>query len=173
MRARVSWRQATWHDYDLGAESFDVVLCPFSAFQRNLTIEEQDRFLGLAREHLKPGGLLVIDVFFPNLARLAERREERHVTREFECGNEDWVMHESCVRYPASQKFEVRLDYEPAAGGETVEQVFDLTWFLPRELERMVSANDLIPEAILDGYGGGPVHDDSARQVVVARKGAG
>lgn len=168
---RLKWVEASWNDYELGAERFDAVVCPFSSFQRNITIEEQDRFLGLARRHLKPGGLLAIDAFFPDLARLASREVARHVIREFEVDGVPWLLHEAVVRYPARQSFEVCMEYTRADGsGHPVEHRFELTWFLPRELARMIAANGLALEGVLDGYEGGPVHDDSQHQVVVARR---
>src|SRR5439155_12490084 len=42
--------------FELAARSFDVVICPFRAFQLILTAEDQLAVLAAFRRHLKPDG---------------------------------------------------------------------------------------------------------------------
>lgn len=51
---------------------FAVIVIPFNAFAHNLTSEEQLACLSRCARHLQPGGQLVIDVFSPSPAMLAE-----------------------------------------------------------------------------------------------------
>jgi hypothetical protein len=63
----------------------------------------------------------------------------------------------------------VTFDYEPVdSSGERVEQVVALTWFLPRELRTLLTANGFRRVELLAGYRRGAVRNDSRRQVVFA-----
>lgn len=71
----------------------------------------------------------------------------------------------------AQQRFECLLDYQRADGtGEVVEQHFELTWFLPRELERMMAANGFELTGVVDPASGDELTSASKRQMVLARR---
>lgn len=171
IQSRIKLVNTDWHDYNLN-ETFDAAVCPFTSFQRNLTIQEQDTWLQCVHKHLKPGiGKVIIDLFFPRLSRLADREELRHSNREFVIDGKQWIEHETVTRYPATQTFDVCLDYEPVDKTQPrIEHKFSLTWFMPREVERMLAANGFEDISILDGYSGELVHDDSNRMVVVGTR---
>jgi len=52
-------------------QKFSLIYIPFRSFQHLLTNEEQIRSLQLVRQHLKDDGLFLLDVFAPNIDRLA------------------------------------------------------------------------------------------------------
>lgn len=167
---RVRFELGDWADFDLGAGSFDLAVCPFNTFQLNTTIEAQDAFLRMAHRHLRPGGLLILDLFVPRMDRLARIEEPRRPLDVFALPNGERVIeHESVVRHPIEQTFDVCLDYLPE--GDTtsrpIEHRFTMTWFFPRELRRMLAANRFASIEVLDGYAGGPVSERSTRQVVL------
>ena len=56
--------QAGFTDFRLERQ-FALIISPCNSFVHNLTAEDQIQTLQLCREHLLPGGLLVIDTFFP------------------------------------------------------------------------------------------------------------
>lgn len=169
-QSRLHLHQADWHDYNVGEGAFDLAVCPFNTFQLNTTIEQQDRFLREVFRHLRPGGIVVLDLFVPMLARLAvveEPRRKRRLAETVE--GEPWIEHERIVRQITNQTFEVCFDYTPANEPDAVpaEHRFTMTWFLPRELRRMLAANGYVDLEVIDGYRGGPVRDDSQRQVAI------
>lgn len=57
--------QASMTDFQLD-RPFALIVCPCNSFAHNLTTEDQLDSLRHFREHLLPGGLLVIDSFFPS-----------------------------------------------------------------------------------------------------------
>ncbi len=62
--ARASFRKGDFRDFDL-RRTFPLALVPFRAFQSLLVPEEQSAALGRFRDHLAPGGRLVLDIFDP------------------------------------------------------------------------------------------------------------
>ena len=69
-RARSSTSSADILKLDLGRR-FDWVCIFFNTFLGFPTLEQQDRLLQIVRRHLKPAGRLWLDVFQPDLERLA------------------------------------------------------------------------------------------------------
>jgi SAM-dependent methyltransferase len=63
---RIRLFRGAMQDFDLG-EQFQLVLMPARAFQHILEPAMQRRALAAAREHLVPGGHVVIDLFDPRL----------------------------------------------------------------------------------------------------------
>ena len=65
VRARVSVREGDARELDL-AERFDLIIVPFNGAAEMLADGGGDRFLSLAREHLREGGALAFDVAIPD-----------------------------------------------------------------------------------------------------------
>jgi SAM-dependent methyltransferase len=65
LRART--HEANMASFRLG-RTFALVMIPFNAFVHNLTTHDQVATLVCCREHLRPGGLLAFDGFFPGPA---------------------------------------------------------------------------------------------------------
>jgi SAM-dependent methyltransferase len=61
--------QGNMTDFKTGGK-YSLVTLPFRPFQHLITVEEQRACLGCIHKHLKPHGLLIIDVFNPNPAYL-------------------------------------------------------------------------------------------------------
>lgn len=55
-------------EYD---QKFSMIYCAFRSFQHLLKTEEQLRCLDLVRKHLRDDGIFIVDVFAPNIEKLA------------------------------------------------------------------------------------------------------
>ncbi len=66
---RVTLIQGDMRDFSLG-KTFSLVTTPFRPFQHLLTLEDQFSCLTSIRRHLKPGGVLILDIFNPSLESL-------------------------------------------------------------------------------------------------------
>jgi SAM-dependent methyltransferase len=51
-------------------EKFNLIIVPFRSFLYNLTTEDQLKTLRNFREHLAPGGRLVLNFFYPDIERM-------------------------------------------------------------------------------------------------------
>ncbi len=58
-------------DFDLG-QQFPLVTIPFRPFQHLVTVQDEMACLAAVWRHLQPGGRLVLDLFNPSLAALAD-----------------------------------------------------------------------------------------------------
>lgn len=66
VRERITIVEGDMRSFDLSA-TFPLAICPFTAFQHLLTVEDQVSALRCIREHLALGGHLLLDLFDPKL----------------------------------------------------------------------------------------------------------
>lgn len=62
--------QGDMRKFSLG-KTFSLVTTPFRPFQHLLTVEDQISCLSCIRQHLEPGGALILDIFNPSLKSLS------------------------------------------------------------------------------------------------------
>ena len=157
-------------DLDLG-ESFDWVCIFFNTFLAFTTLDAQDRVLQAVRRHMRPRGFFWLDVFQPDLRRLA-----RPVTRGLEPSlfhvprYDRVVMKTTDIRsVPHRQVQHVTFNYAwlDADGAEHRERTeFDLTWVFPRELQMLLERNGLAVDRMFGNYDGSRLDDNSPRIIV-------
>lgn len=76
LRLSAVLHHADMSDFSL-ARRFALVMIPFNAFIHNMTQAAQISCLGRCREHLRPGGELVFDTFFPSLEIIGVAQNSR------------------------------------------------------------------------------------------------
>ena len=85
VQQRVTLHHADMRHFDLG-QQFALVTVPFRSFQHLITVDDQLAALAAIRQHIQPGGKLVLDLFNPSLpylvdeSRLGEFGEEPEFT---------------------------------------------------------------------------------------------
>lgn len=155
--------------------SFDAAAILFNTFLLFTTLEQQDRVLANVHRALKPRGRLLIDVFNPDLARIAEDEAiNAHVStffsRELGTGVQR-LTHIRATDEPQVREttFEYRwFDRRGRPKRKTLK--FELTYFFPRELEMLLERNGFRVEQIYGDYDGSPVSVDGERIIVEARR---
>ena len=157
---------------------FGFVFAAFRVFMALLDADEQRRALAGIRRHLRPGGLLVLDLFDPRLDRIlpgvveeAEVRERRHPsTASGSC-----ITISDRVNDPVSQVFRqtwrfAELDDAGATVREDVEEL-TLRWTYRWELRHLLELEGFEPLAEYSDFAGSPPAY-AAEQIWVARKAA-
>jgi SAM-dependent methyltransferase len=171
----IEWVRGDMRTAKLGRR-YALAVCAFNSFLCLLSVDDSLAFLRNAREHLKPGGLLGIEVSAFSPEELAEEPggpKQRHdFTRELPDGRLDRF---SISRYDAAtQLLEMRLIYELyGSSGELEERrVHDLTIRVVGrgELELMLRLVGFEVEAIYGGFEGEPFAAGSDHLIVLARE---
>ncbi|MEZ4661597.1 MAG: class I SAM-dependent methyltransferase [Caldilineaceae bacterium] len=70
--ANVTLHEADMRDFDLPHKDFGFAFCMSNTFMHCASQDEQLNVLQAAYDHLRPGGLLLIDLFNPDVARLVQ-----------------------------------------------------------------------------------------------------
>jgi ubiquinone/menaquinone biosynthesis C-methylase UbiE len=159
---------------DLG-KRFNMVLIALSSFSHLLTMDEQLSTLERVYEHLNPGGLLLLDLFNPDLQRLLDFRGQ--------------VILDKVMTDPASGRRVLKLRTETV---DLAQQVIDVTYIVDEvneqghvqralfsfsmrylfrhELELLLRYAGFQVEAIYGSYALDQFGEDSENMVAVARR---
>lgn len=169
--------QASMDDFHYDRQ-FSLIYIPFRSFQHLLATESQIRCLQLVREHLKDGGTFILDVFAPNIEKLAQygkRKDEWE--KEFSRKNQQ--TESTITRYfqaqadLAAQVIHVEMKWEErdSTGGMVArkEGTFDLRYVFRFELEHLLSRCGF-ESTIYGHFDGRPYDYVSGEMVAVCRK---
>ena len=63
-------------------QNFSLIIIPFRSFLCNLTTDDQLSTLRSVRDHLLPGGRLILDIFYPGIEMLNAVAENKVVERD-------------------------------------------------------------------------------------------
>lgn len=159
------------------AGTYGMVTFPFRSFQSMLTVEEQLAALGTAARHLRPGGLLAMDTFNPDVHQLADERDSAVPFHLQDVkgpnggtiviwGQNGW---DGVEQINASRLIIEWLD----ARGEVTRRMyrdFDLRYTFRYEMEHLLTLAGFEVEAVYGDFEGGPVEQESDDLVWLARR---
>ncbi len=151
-------------------ETFDWVCIFFNTFLAFTTIEEQDGVLQSALRHLKPRGRFWLDVFQPDLRRLAEPVSRALDPTLFYAPRFDQtVLKTTDIRqHPERQAAHVTFHYRWIGKGGAVvhrSRSFDMAYIFPRELRLVLERNGLRMEHLWGNYDASPLGANSPRMI--------
>ena len=151
-------------------QRFDWVCVFFNTFLAFPTLDEQDRLMRTVTAHLKPRGRFWVDLFNPDLVRLAQHQSLGLEPFIFHVPPLDRTVFKSTDirRSPHRQVQRVTFNYAwfDAAGKQRrAKTQFDLGWIFPREFQLLVERHGLRIERLFGNYDGSPLEDDSPRMI--------
>jgi ubiquinone/menaquinone biosynthesis C-methylase UbiE len=150
-------------DFQLDRQ-FALAIIPFRAFLMLMTIEQQRAALGCIRNHLRPGGQLIINIFDPRLDRLVDERAairtEMEGQRHPVTGNlVSASVLERSVDLVRQQMRERWRFQEKTSDGKLVreeEELLELRWIYRYEMRHLLTLCDFVVEDELSDYFGAP-----------------
>ena len=174
--------QADMRDFDLPQQKGEIglVIIPFRSFLHLTTVEDQVACLKQIHAHLRPGGLLALNFFVPDLDIIAAYRGElgRAVSYRYsfpspESGNELEVW--EYRQYHAHDQFvDQRFVYHEWDADDTLLRTtrrrYTLCYIWPREFEHLLARCGFEVEALYGSFDREPFDAQSREQVWVARK---
>jgi ubiquinone/menaquinone biosynthesis C-methylase UbiE len=149
---------------------FDWVCVFFNTFLAFPSLADQDRLLDTVVRHLKRTGRLWIDIFQPDLARLAQEQslaQEPFVFYVPPLGRTVFKATD-IRRTPHRQVQQVTFNYvwfDEAGARRRAATRFDMTWIFPRELQLLLERHGLRIERLFGNYDGSALNDDSPRMI--------
>ncbi len=182
-RDRVTLAVADMTSFRLGAH-FGAIICAFNSFHHLRTVEQQLACLRDCREHLVPGGALVLDLFNPDPAPPAPSTSEP-VGEDAALADEaglmvvEWTEGRQIRRWMSSCEYdrpmqcnECEMTYEIVEADGTpsrrLTETFPLRIVYRYELEHLLARCGLRITAIYGGYDGSPFSEESLGMIVVA-----
>jgi len=167
---RVNLLQADMRRFDLGAR-FDLAIAPINTFMHNATLNDQLDTLGCLRRHLAPHGLLILDLFNPDVRAPIDGRLVLHRTRpgphgqlilQFTTRSLDWENQISSIMFIVD---------EPDEGGliRRTAFPFEMRFLFRNEVELLLRQAAFELEAVYGSYDLDPYGEGSEKMIVVAR----
>lgn len=155
----------------------DAVLVTSLTFQHLTTLEDRRLCLEACRNALRPGGHLVIDVFFPNYEILSEAstnapKIRRYVTSQTTDGDLT-IRYDASTYSSSTQTLTVQSTVETYRHGELGRKfIFENVGhiFFPSELEVMLENSGFECKGMLGDHAANPLSDSASRLIAVARK---
>lgn len=159
-------------------QTFGLIYIPFRSFQHLLKVEEQLSCLQSVRDHLKNDGLFILDVFAPNVDRLA-RYSSKKEGWEKEFSRKNAETESTITRYYqaranlAEQTLAVTMKWEERdRAGQLIgrkEGDFRLRYCFRFEMEHLLYRNGFVPQFFGD-FDERPFGNESAEIIAVCRK---
>ncbi len=155
--------------------AFPFAFMAANTFLHHTTFDEQVHVLRVLRDHLRPGGRVVLDVFNPDLRMLLEadgRVELVNAWEEAETGA-TVLKFQRTVASPTDQRLDILYIYDRCYPDGRVERTvapLRLRYLWPQEARLLVAQAGLVLEALYGSYDLDPVDDDSERLIIVARR---
>lgn len=156
--ARASLMRADMRTFGL-QKRFALITVPFRAFQHLLTVDDQRQALAEIRDHLAPGGTMILDLFNPALHFLVDASFAVHPVVEppFTQPDGSTVVrsHRIVARdlHMQIQQVEMNYDVTSADGTQMVRSVrFKLRYLFRFEVEHLLERSGFRVEALYADY---------------------
>jgi len=176
VQKRVTLVQADITGFSLG-RTFALATVPFRPLQHLVSIEEQLKFLACVHRHLRPGGKLALDVFHPDLKRLANPAslDEIEDTPEVTLadGRRLRRTYRLIAKHIAAQTNDVELIYyvRDLAGNEKrIVQAFPMRYFFRFELEHLLARAGFEISEFFGNFDRSPFTNSSPEMIVIANR---
>jgi SAM-dependent methyltransferase len=176
VQARVRLVHGDMCEFDLG-QRFACVTIPFRPFQHLITVAEQMACLRSANRHLARGGRLVLDLFHPDLAKLADPGQGRE-TQDFADaplpgGGRVSRTHRFAATHRAEQYNDVEMIYHvtgPDGRTERIVHTFPFRYVFRYEMEHLLARCGFRVAELFGDFDLSPFADDSPQMIFVAEK---
>ena len=161
--------EGTMQSMTLPRRDYALAYAAFRSFQHLLDVDAQLAALTRIRAHLRPDGWLALDVFEPNLARMAVDEPDTPERDAVDFEGRRIRRYFAVRRDQARQVMELTLRYvDDDSGEELGREHLELRWCYRYELEHLLWRAGFEPLRWHSSYDGAP-YDGSGDIIVVAR----
>jgi SAM-dependent methyltransferase len=154
---------------------FNLAFVAVNSFMHLLTADDQVAALSLIREHLNPGGRLLLDLFNPDLGRLLDFRSQvclEKVLVDPETGHQVLKLRSDKADL-GQQTIHVTVMLDEVDGQGAVRRTvvtFSVRYLFRAELEHLLQRTGFAVEAVYGSYDLDDYGSDSDKMITVARR---
>ena len=173
--SKVSLVQADMTSFELAEREIDFAFVVSNTLMHVTTQREQLKALQCARRHLRVGGLLLIDLFNPDIAYLEAISGIQELADWWEDGESGATVLKWSTRHldAARQLQETVFVYEevfPDGRNAQTRLSFPLRFWWPDEGAMLLEQAGFAVDEVYGDFDGSPYRSDSERLIFVARK---
>lgn len=164
-------REGDMRDFTM-PRRYALITVPFRAFMHLMESEDQIRALRCMREHLEPGGALILNLFYPALEMMAAREGRRLEDTKLmdPSGRRDVVLYSTTHYDRARQRLTTEREVLRAGGEVLGHYAFSLRWTYRWEMELLLRAAGFPRWEVRGGFDGRPLQTDRDEMVWTAWK---
>lgn len=130
----INFIEADIRTLNLG-EKFDIVFIPFNSIHHLYRNEDLRKVLSVVKNHLKEGGLFLLDCFNPNIQYIVEGEKEQQTVAEYTTSDGREILIKQTMRYENGTQIN-RIEWHYFINGEFNSiQNLDMRMFFPQELD--------------------------------------
>ncbi len=148
-------------------EKFDLIFLPFNSIHHLYKNEDLFKVLEVVKNHLKEGGLFLLDCFNPNIQYIVEGEREPQLIAEYTTADGREVLIKQTMRYESETQIN-RIEWHYCINGKFHSvQNMDMRLFFPQELDSYL---DRAGFHVLHKFGGFEEEafcNDSTKQIYV------
>ena len=137
---RINFIQADIRTLDL-QKKYDLIFIPFNSIHHLYENEDLFKVLHVVKNHLKDGGLFLLDCFNPNIRYIVEGEKEQQEIATYTTGDGREVSIKQTMRYENKTQIN-RIEWHYFINGEFNSiQNLDMRMFFPQELDSYLEWN--------------------------------
>ena len=150
-------------------EKFDLIFIPFNSIHHLYKNEDLFKVFNVVRNHLKDGGLFLLDCFNPNIQYIVEGEKEQKEIAAYTTDDGREVLIKQKMRYENKTQIN-RIEWHYYINGKFNSiQNLDMRMFFPQELDSYLKWNGFNIIHKYGGFGEEAFNDNSEKQVFVCQ----
>ena len=150
-------------------KKFDLIFIPFNSIHHLYKNEDLFKTFSVVKNHLKDGGLFLLDCFNPNIQYIVEGEKEQKEIAVYTTDDGREVLIKQTMRYERKTQVN-RIEWHYFINGKfDSTQNLDMRLFFPQELDSYLEWNGF---KIIHKYGGfeeEAFNDESGKQIFVCQ----
>lgn len=148
-------------------EKFDLIFIPFNSIHHLYKNKDLFKAFSAVKNHLKDGGLFLLDCFNPNIQYIVEGEKEQKVIAEYITDDGRKVLIKQTMGYENKTQIN-RIEWHYFINGEFNSiQNLDMRMFFPQELDSYLKLAGFNIINKFGDFGEGDFNDKSEKQIYV------
>lgn len=148
-------------------EKFDLIFIPFNSIHHLYKNEDLFKALKSVENHLKKGGLFLLDCFNPNIQYIVENEKGQTVIAEYKTDDNRNVLIKQTMRYESATQIN-RIEWHYSINSKFHStQNLDMRLFFPQELDSYLKQVGFNIIHKFGGFGEETFSNESEKQIYV------
>ena len=165
-KLKIEFIEADIRTLDL-PDKYDLIFIPFNSIHHLYKNEDLFKAFNVVKNHLKKGGLFLLDCFNPNIQFIVEGEKEIKEIAEYTTNDGREILIKQIMRYENKTQIN-RIEWHYYINGKFDSiQNLDMRLFFPRELDSYLEWNGFNITHKFGGFEKEAFNDNSEKQIFV------
>lgn len=165
----INFTLSDFREFDIN-KKFDLIILPFCSMGHILNLQDFEKTMSCIKEHLKPNGKFVFDLYNPNLEILTRPSDNTYILTKYkDKDNNEIIMKEKNTYDNSTQINYITFYYE--RNGEIDDQdEYVMKIYFPKEIDALIKYNGFKIDEKLGDFNFNSFSKSSMRQIFICSK---